>query len=261
MKRTLIFLLLAFSLVSAFCQDYYVLQVKGVVKKKKTGTLLKTKDVVKADEQLMFSSPTDAVAVVNSKSGRFIIKPGKLDKGNELLAYVKDALSQVSSRLSSRSGGFNNALDIKTFFAETIVLLPELRYKVNGQSFPIAESTFFFIQYKYRGEDINKQLKINADSLLIFNRSELFKIDGVSIAEAETNEHQLFYYTESGTQLIAPLDFNLADLDKVINEINVLKAALNSSTYSEKIWDEIIAYLKENYGKVDEANVKRWLNK
>ncbi len=254
--------LFSLTLSLALCgQDYYVLQVKGIVKKVKTGALIKTKDMVKADDQLTFSSPSDAVAVVSPKSGRFILKPGKPTKSNELMSYVKDALSPASTRLSTRSGGLNNILDLKAFFSQPILLLPELQYNVNGQSFPIAEKTFFFIQYQYKGEQINKQLKINSDSLLIINRSDLFKIDGKPVDESEIKVPVLYYYSDNGSVLISPVSFTLADLATVKNEIDVLVEALGPSEKdSSKIQNEILDYLSEHYGKVDGDNLKRWIN-
>ncbi len=247
--------------LALFGQDYYVLQVKGIVKKVKTGALIKTKDVVKADDQLTFSSPSDAVAVVSPKSGRFILKPGKSTKSNELMSYVKDALSPASTRLSTRSGGLNNMLDLRALFSQPILLLPELHYKVNGQNFPISQKTFFFIQYQYKGELINKQLKINPDSLLIINRSDLFKIDGKSVNESEIKTPVLHYYSDKGSVLISPISFTLADLTAVKTEVDVLVEALGTSEKdSSKIQNEILDYLSEHYGKVDSDNLKRWLN-
>lgn len=254
--------LLSFAIsLTLFGQDYYVLQVKGIVKKNKTGELIKTKDMVKADDQLTFSSSSDAVAVVSPKSGRFILKPGKQNKSNELMSYVKDALTPASTRLSTRSGGLNNMLDLKTFFSQPILLLPELQYKVNGQSFPIAEKTFFFIQYQYRRESINKQLKINPDSLLSINRSDLFKIDGKSVNESEIKTPVLHYYSDKGSVLISPISFTLADLTAVKNEVEVLVETLGTSEKdSSKIQNEILNYLSEQYGRVDSDNLTRWLN-
>lgn len=255
----LIYLLMTTSLTMA--QDYFVLQVKGQVKRTKSGATVKTKDVIKADEQLTFSSPTDAVAVVNPKSGRYIIKPGAPTKKNELFAFVKDALNQASSRLSTRSGGFNNVLDFQTYFKDPILLLPELRYKVNGASYPINDNSFFYIEYQYKGEAIPKQLKINPDSLIIIDRTELFKIDGQPIAAGETSGHQLMYFNNGSASMLSSIQFNLAEVETVKSEISVLTDALNSEkATSKKITDETMAYLLENYAKVDESNLKRWLN-
>ncbi len=260
MKRTILICLFLPFTILVHSQEYYVLQVKGTVKKSKTGALVKTKDVIKADEQLTFSSATDAVALVNPKAGRFILKPGKPTKTNELIAYMKDALSQASSRLSTRSGGFNNVLDLKAFFKDPVLLLPELQYKVNGASFPISESAFFFIRYQYNGEAINKQLSINKDSLIIVNRIELFKVDGKPIAGGETSGHQLMYFSGQVELSLCPLVFNLADPETVKTEADVLLDALKSANNtSEKILTELSAYLVENYAKVDDGNLRRWM--
>jgi hypothetical protein len=92
------------------------------------------------------------------------------------------------------------------------------------------------------------------------NREELFKVDGKPVSPAEAKDFQLFYYNETGTLAITPLHFTTTDPSIVKGEIDVLKKTLTSSkTSPSKIKDEIIAYLQENYGKVEEGNVNKWL--
>ena len=259
-KAVLLTLFVLFISRSLFGQDYYVLQVKGTVKKARTGATIKTKDVIKADDQLVFSSPTDAVAVVSPKSGRFILKPGKSVKANELMSYVRDALNPGSTRLSTRSGSLNNMLDLKVFFQQPLLFLPELQYPVNAQNFPINEKNFFFIQFQYNGDEINKQLKINDSSLLIINRKDLFKVDGKSVVETEAKGLALHYYSNSGPIAVCLLSFNLANLVVVRSEVDVLVEALGQSEKNQaKIQSEILNYLSEQYGKVDGDNLKRWM--
>jgi hypothetical protein len=256
-------LVFAFFLVissATLAQDYYVLQVKGKVKSTKTGKDIKTNDVIKADEQLKFSAATDAVAVVSAKAGRFVLKPGKPNKSNEFLAYVKDALSQANNRLSTRAGIFNNVVDFKTYFEKLVYLMPEQTYEVGSQSYKISENSFFYIQYTYRGEEINKQLEFINAPLLYIERDELFKVDKEPINPEEASNFQLFHFTEEKATAITTLNFNVADPALVKAEIEVLQKALTDAKMpSAKIRDEIIAYLQENYGKVEEANVVKWL--
>jgi hypothetical protein len=259
MKKNLLVIFIVIC-IPGFGQDYFVLQVKGTVKRTKTGVVLKTRDVIKSDEQLTFSTANDAVAVVNPKAGRFILKPGKPTKTNELLAYVKDALSQASSHLSTRSGGFNNVLDFQAYFKDPVLFLPVLNYKVNGTSYPINDDSFFYVEYQYKGEAIPKQLKINRDSLLIFNREELFMVDGSSIDGGSTSNHTLNYFKDGSASLLCTLNFNLTDPAIVKAEVNVLTEALKSTKTKETVESEVLAYLLENYAKVDEGNLKQWLD-
>lgn len=245
---------------AALAQDYYVLQVKGKVKSTKTGKDIKTNDVIKADDQLKFSAATDAVAVVSAKAGRFVLKPGKPNKSNEFLAYVKDALSQANNRLSTRAGIFNNVVDFKTYFDKHVFLMPEQTYEVGKEAYPISESAFFFIRYTLKGEEVNKQLPATGANLLVINREELFKVDGQPIDPAEAKDFQLFYYNDKGSTPLTSLHLTLTDPASVKQELEVLQKAMTAAnTPSAKAKDEIIAYLQENYGKVEESNVIKWL--
>jgi hypothetical protein len=258
--KNLFFTLFLLISTAVMAQDYYVLQVKGKVKSTKTGKDIKTNDVIKADDQLKFSTATDAVAVVSTKAGRFVLKPGKPNKSNEFLAYVKDALSQANNRLSTRAGIFNNVIDFKTYFEKHVFLMPEQTYVVGRQAYPISDKAFFFVRYIRNGEEVNKQLPFVADTLLVINRDELFKVDGQPINPAEAKDFQLFYYNEKGATALTTLHLTLTDPASVKQELEVLQKAMTSAkTPSAKAKDEIIAYLQENYGKVEEGNVVKWL--
>lgn len=259
MKSLFFALFLVFSVI-AQAQDYYVLQVKGNVKSTKTGKEIKTNDVIKPDDQLKFSAATDAVAVVSAKAGRFVLKPGKANKTNEFVAYVKDALSQANNRLSTRAGIFNNVIDFKTYFEKQIFLLPEQTFEVGKEAYPISNEAFFFIRYNLKGEEVNKQLPTGGGNFLVINRDELFKVDGQPINAADAKDFQLFYYSSQGAIPLTSLYFDLTDPKSVRQEIDVLqKAMISSNTSASKTIDEIIAYLQENYGKVEEGNVIKWL--
>ena len=259
--KTFLFALVLMISGAAMGQDFYVLQVKGKVKSLQSGKEIKTNDVIKADEQLSFSTSTDAVAVVNAKTGRFVLKPGKPNKQNEFLTYVKDALNQSSSRLSTRAGThFSNVIDFKTYFDKTIYLLPEQRYQASRSSYPISNDSFFFIQYTYKGEQVNKKLSGTVDNEIFIDREELFKVDGQAINLTDVTKLYLHYYSNSASSELTALAFNVTDPETVKQEVAVLQRALTSAnTATDKIKQEIAAYLEENYGKVEVDNVAKWL--
>jgi hypothetical protein len=258
--KNLVFILFLLISTATLGQDYYVLQVKGKVKSLKTGKEIKTNDVIKADEQLSFSAASDAVAVVSAKAGRFVLKPGKPNKSNEFLAYVKDALSQANNRLSTRAGIFNNVVDFKTYFEKPVYLMPEQSFEVSREAYKISENAFFYINYMYGKEEINKQLDYVNANVIYIKRDDLFKVDKEPINPEEAKNLQLFYYTSAGVTPITSITFNVTDPVIVKAELDVLQKALAASgAPSKKVKDEIIAYLQENYGKVEEANVVKWL--
>jgi hypothetical protein len=245
-----------FSTINA--QEYYVLQVKGKVKNK-SGSYLKSNDIIKADEKLSFSSPEDVVAVVNPKTGRSIIKPAPSKASSELFAYVKDAITPATKKLSTRNGGFNNVVDLQAYFKEPVLLLPVLKYQMNANVFPLSSSSFFFIRYKYNNEDINKKVVFHSDTIR-FIKEDLLKVDGQKIEHEKISDIRLYYLKDNKPELVSPLHFNFTSSEQLQSEVLLLKKTLKGKDQKETR-DEMIAYLSEFYGKIDSENFNAWFEK
>ncbi|MBL7873874.1 MAG: hypothetical protein JNM78_19830 [Cyclobacteriaceae bacterium] len=260
MIKTTLFVSLLFFSTTSQAQEYYVLNVKGHVKILKNEKELKTNDIIKANDKLIFSSEHDAVAVVNSKSGRHIIKPTPTSGSTELAALVKDILIPANNRLSTRNGGFNTPLDFQIYFADTVLLLDEMKHKVNNEYFPLSNDTFFFIRYNYQGEEINKKLFSPSDSLII-NRAALFSIDGKPIDVEDTSDLKLFYLNGQNILFICALKISTPDLKALRTETNLLRKVLSTKLSERAAKEEILTYLQFQYGKIDLLNVEAWLKK
>ncbi|NOT76442.1 MAG: hypothetical protein HOP08_16060 [Cyclobacteriaceae bacterium] len=255
-KATLVILLLICSHIVC-AQEYYVLQVRGKVTFQKTGMLLKMNDVVKQSDKLVFSTESDAVAVVNAKSGRFIIKPKVSEGSSELMAIVKDILLPGTSRLSTRSGNFNNAHDIQVYFKDSVVLLSELKYKVSAAAFPMGANAFFFIRYRFNNEDINKKL-VNVSDSLIIKRAELFAVDGKPIALSAASDLRLFYSKDKAITQVTNLSISTPDLTRLKAEIDILVKNMPPNTSASKLKEEVAEYLEDCYGKVSVVDFEKW---
>lgn len=260
MKGTLAFVTLIFVGCSTigFSQQYYVLQVKGKVKEAKTKRELKTNDVLNADDKVVFSSDQDAVALVSSKSGRFVLKPGAPTKSHELVSIVKEALIPGKNKLSTRSGErFKNVIDIRTYFSEPVLLIRTNTYHVDTSQFRLTDKSFFFIRYTYQGSDINKKLQ-GADDSFIVDREELYRVDGNLIDESQVSNLDLYYMSDGKFQKLTNVTFALPDRANLKQEIVVLTKSMDASDQS-KVNAEIKSYLQEFYGRVDEEDLNGWL--
>ena len=70
---TILSLLLFTGILSAQ-EKYHILHVKGEIKVKGSNELLKAKDVVTSDQEIVFGSKDAMAAAISSKRGRFLIK-------------------------------------------------------------------------------------------------------------------------------------------------------------------------------------------
>jgi len=233
-------------------QDYHVVNVKGAVTIPGKGTL-KPNDKLKADDKIQFSSKTDAIAVVSAKAGRFIISPTVQKKDGELVAYVKDAITPGTKKLSTRSGLFNNMLDFSQYFKDSVLFLPEMRFQT---SYKQDEKSFFFIRYSYNGEEINKKLSISGDTLVII-RNELYSIDKKQIDPTKVSNMRLLHMDNSEVSLFAKINAVSPPESELIEGVKILKKLYPA----KEVREETISYLTELYGKIDQANFDRWYKK
>jgi hypothetical protein len=104
--------------------------------------------------------------------------------GNKTIwAYLTD-----SKRLSTREGKLLNNVELSAFFNRTIGMLE--RISVDAY-LPVDSSRFYYVNYEYNGENINKKLPVN-DNLIVIDRS-IFIIDGVR-KEPFNTKLKLYYY-------------------------------------------------------------------
>lgn len=247
MKSTVCFILLLISsLIHA--QDYHVLNVKGKVSV--AGKQLKPNDKLKPDDKIVFSSKTDAIAVVSGKAGRFIISPSAQKKDGELMAYVKDAITPGTKKLSTRSGLFNNTLDFTQYFKDTVLLLPAMKYRT---SYKQDEKSFFFIRFNYNGEEISKKLAASGDTLVII-RNELYSVDKKLIDPAQVSNIRLLYLENSEIHTLTKLNVVAPKESDLVEGVRILKQLYPA----KEVREESISYLTELYGKIDESNFDQW---
>ena len=255
MSRTVaLLIMLTFSMSLAEAQEYYVIQVKGTVKKSE-GTILTAGQTINANDKLIFGSATDAVAVANAKSGRFVIQAKPTAKPGEFISFVKDAITPGVKRLSTRHGELNTLVDFQTSFKEIHLLLPELKYRVNAANFPLSENSFFFIRFAYNGEVINKKINWSADTIII-NREQLFTIDGNKIEATSAQDLKLYYFTNGTSQLITSLRFDVTSQETLQSDAHEFAKVYPKD--DRKLKEELFLFLNEFYGKVDEGNFNRW---
>ena len=164
MKRIVLFAVigLSFAVQNSMAQNsYYVLNVKGIVKLEKTKVPLKANDQISDQESLLFGSPSDAVAVIGSKSGRIILRPKPTGKTSELICVVRDILNPGTGRLSARGGGITNAIELERFFGrDSLHIFGQYKVWISPDAFPMDAGSFFFVRYTWKDEVINKKLSL-----------------------------------------------------------------------------------------------------
>jgi hypothetical protein len=233
---------------------YKVVKVIGSIILKKTGAQLAGGDEILSTDPIIFKTANAKASVISSQIGRFILTAGNMENNT---ANVKSNLLPPMSNISSRAGAMLNAADIKSHFNGNYLLLRQINILVGRESFPMNDSSFFYLSYNHNSEAINKKLKYRADTLLILEK-ELFMVDGKSISYPESTGVKMNY--QQGKKRIALAEFSIVtpNNDQLVKEVKIIIDESPTKGYKELLPD-ILSYLNEFYGKTDEDNVKHWL--
>jgi len=261
MKRKSVFFLFVVLLVHAtYAQDLFtVIKVSGDIVIESTGSSLDIGTSFAQNENLVFKIPESWAAVINPARGRYLLTSGNLTE----FKNSKSNFLPAAGKISTRTIGTNpKATDLKDEFEGNCVILNEIRVKIDTTVYPMSDKKFFYITYDYEGKTINKKLAFTSDTLLI-KKNELLIVDGAEIPDPEINQMVLIYFEGGETSVSTPVcSFAPVIPDFIIftQEIRIMIELMANKTYNEKL-NEISAFIQEFYGKIDDNNLKMWLNR
>jgi hypothetical protein len=259
MKKLPVLLLMACLVYSTYAQDMFtVIKVSGNIVIERTGSSLGTGTSFSQDENLLFKIPDSRAAVYSPQKGRFIITSQNLNEFKNLKSNYLPSAGKISTRsigISSRRDEFRKQ------FEGDYVILDKSEIKVDPDIFPLSDKKYFYLTYDYNNKIINKKLAFNNDILFI-NRNELLTVDGVIIPDPGISEMKLVYLEEgeeNGSEIIGSFKPIFPNIPQLKQEVKVIIDQMEMSPYEEKV-KEISSFIKDFYGKVDEGDLKKWLD-
>jgi hypothetical protein len=259
MKKHISWIMMSIMLLSAvrvFSQvNYRVIKVNGSIIYVRTGNNMTQGDVFKDDETLSFQTPNSRAAVINPTSGRFILSPDNYEN----LSSAKTNFAPAMSNLSTRGGIINNMIDLQNQFSEDIVIICEAGYYLNPYKFPMNENQFFFLKFKYNGEEINKKLSFDQNKLLL-SREEILKVDQMPIKDIDSPDVSLYYYNNGTPEFINDFRLVLPDISQLDTELKIILDESPGKSFNQKV-NDISGYIFEFYGKPDKQDVINHLEK
>ena len=258
MRYLFVFMIVVLSVPAAYAQDYFtVIKVSGNIVIERTGSSLGTGTSFSQDENLLFKIPDSRAAVYNPQKGRFIITSQNVTEFKSLKSNYLPSAGKISTRalgISSRRD------DFKKQFEGDYVILDKAKIIVDSDIFPLSEKKYFYLTYDYNNKIINKKLTFRNDTVFII-KDELLTVDGVVIPDPDFSEMKLVYLEEGeeyGSEIICSFKPVFPGINQLKQEIKVIVEQMEMNSYQDKI-NEISAFMKEFYGRVDESNLKRWL--
>jgi hypothetical protein len=235
--------------------DFKVIKVSGSILYVRTGSSMAQGDVFPEDEDLDFATPNSRAAVINPEKGRFILSPGTQNQ----VSRSKSNFLPAMSNISTRGGALNSLADIQTQFSGEVSVLYSASWHINPYQFPMSEETFFYVQYLYRGERINKKLPFTGNNLL-FSREDILKVDDAPIEKPDTPNAILYYYGKNGAQYISAFELVFPDLHELAAEARIILEESADNSYNRMV-NELSGYIFEFYGKPDKQDVMQFMEK
>ena len=266
MIRTIIFLTIFFAFQlfpqqenSFFC----VTKVKGIIINLTTKDTLKKNSIVRRIDRLLFVDDFAVARVVDNYSGVFLLKKdkGKKEKSGELYYLVKENLTVLKGRLSTRNGTvvkglereLKNALGRKYIYFGPVVFTGELSTE---------EVSTLSFQFIFNGKDYLSNIRKNENEIILFQ-----EFDNWFATESKTNplsfELYLVKTIKGKTERLHTFEIIIPDKKDLIEEVNSAINFLEENKVSEEdIFRAIqkIIYNNYNRGNIDERALSRWLS-
>jgi hypothetical protein len=256
MKRAVllpVILLLACGLQAQI--NYKVIKVNGTIQYVRTGSQMALGDVFPENEDLSFATPNSRAAVINPEKGRFILTPQSASQ----LSGAKSNFLPAMSNISTRGGALNNLTAIQNQFDGTLSILYEASWHINPYQFPQDDGRFFYLRFRYHGEEINKKL-LHRENQLVFSREDILRVDGRPIPGLDSPAVILYYYTGEGPQFINEFELVFPKIKVLRQEAGIILEEFGRYDYNRKV-NEIAGYLFDFYGKPDKEDVMLFLEK
>ncbi|MCK4749363.1 MAG: hypothetical protein KAT15_20055 [Bacteroidales bacterium] len=256
MKRAAFLLttfILAFSLQAQ--TNYKVIKVNGKIQYVRTGSKMSLGDVFAEDESLSFETPNSRAAVINPEKGRFILTPESASQ----LSGARSNFLPAMSNISTRGGALNSLNDIQNQFEGPVAIIYRASWHINPYQYPMDENSFFYLQFQYKGESINKKLQFD-ENKLIFSRDEILRVDDQPVQASDSPNTILYYHSPDGSQYISSFDLIFPVMEMLKSETGIILEEFSGHEYSRKV-NEISGYLYEFYGKPDKEDVMLFLEK
>lgn len=186
-------ILFAMSIPTYAQLEYKVTYIQGNITIKDIN--LKVGDVFLSTDKIDFKNSDAIVKVCCSSEGKPVIFYGaNVEKSGS--KSLKENQRYLSSLGSSR--GATSEMDIyviKSFLSTPkLGIIDALRIPINTQEYPINEDSYFYLRFNYKGEEINKRLIMENDSILISNY--IFNLPDIGDIQPDSLPVLFYFYND-----------------------------------------------------------------
>lgn len=238
---------------------YRTVKVRGDITLIASGKHLYTDKKFKTGEALLFGSVKDCVVVIDDQSSAFLLVP------DTTLRHYKRI--PIPLGVGTRAGYILSDLQLRQYFEQNdslLLLNGRFSLLLGAKTFPMDEGHFFYLQYTWKGDTINKKLGFSGDTLIIAEK-EVYKVDGQAIDPSEVSgDFFLRYFIADKQESIAYPDLwrpvhliNMPEAD-ITAEVRVLLDEGEKQPFEEQL-KSVSNYLALFYGRAGALELEHWL--
>lgn len=232
---------------------YTIVAIRGKIKNISRNEWLRSRSKFGKNDILLFANNKAKMIIIDDLDKSYICSKSGNNKGYSLQPFNKS--------VTTRPGLIKDFLSLQSFISADpfLILNKRMAISISEKLLQMDNEHFFYIQYTWKGEKINKKLPFE-DNVFFIDYKELYQIEGQTIDEKEISDYNFYYYEAKREVSTLIGDFHpvFIDNDELIKEVEVLLENTESASDQDKR-DNIKDFIFNFYGKVEEQNQKNWL--
>lgn len=270
-RNLLIVALLCVNIHALAQETYTVTRVKGGAVNARTGTSVKTGDVLQSDDKLTFENFDSYLISINQNMGRFMIRlhePQALDEASKFTAYVRDIATPTKRRslMAERYNPNQTTIgDLRAYFGASkfSIIGNTIQIPVDTKTYTINEDKFVVFSYRVNNNPVTKKLGYQNDTLVV-EKDKLVVTKSGNITTDEIPSLSVYLYEGStrSAEQITKIDLMFVEQQVLINEFNTIIPILNRQKMGkDDIKKYLIEYYYDFYGATDSKSIKEFVDR
>jgi|GEM_PF-4828233 len=249
-------------------QSFYVMHIKGKLFRQINGKEIAQGEVITSADKIRFSDNTASAVLINTKTGRYILKPVTGKSSSELNYVVSQVISPMNQTagLNTRGGVSDSGGDVKEiddYFGEGSFLFCDSINKIslNATKYPMDPSHYFVYSYKYHSENVNKKIGWD-NNILLIEYKPLYTVKSEIIHTDSLPEVKLYYVNGSieDSEIVASFHPIFKSREDMLVELGMAKKIYaTDQSNTSAIRTQLKSYIRDVYGKSDSAVLENLL--
>jgi hypothetical protein len=245
-------------------QNFYVIAARGNVKSKTKGKNLRSGDIIPLTDEVTFSEASDLLSLMTDEGARFVVAyPGKRFKKRKSQFPLQEVKLPGAPATFPVDPVLASIEDAKLFFSTRpfVFLGPDSRLKVNKKVFPLSRALFFYMNYDFKDDNIDKKIDFKGDTLIMIKRN-LFKIDGKEVDGKFAENFKFYYYNQPKNKhhFLGKMTPYFPVDERLKEETDVIVTRMQQSNATpEAIVNELGGFILQHYGTVISGDFTQWI--